>query len=203
MELDLTRLNQLRYADFKGKKSNGEAPEQPQETLIPSGDSNTPTADKIQQTAKKDAPEGLQLLQRKADEHKEALDRSLAVYKKYQENIMISSQLQTEILKGVKAGESVYTLFLKACKAISLMTSDSLFYTQLEADIKDIYGQGLLEAVPLQMELQTTEERIARLREALERDIEPRARDRIQLSIKAHEAQKAELESLIQRSTTA
>ena len=203
MELDLTRLNQLHYADFESKKSNEEAPEQPQETLIANGDSNTFIADKSPQTAKKDAPEGLRLLQRKADEHKEALVRSLAVYKKYQENIMISSQLQTEILKGAKAGESVYSLFLKACKALSLMTSNTLFYTQLETDIREIYGQGLLEAYPLQMELQTTKERIARLKEALERDIEPRARDRIQLSIKAHEAQKAELESLIQRSTTA
>lgn len=203
MELDLTRLNRLSFADFKEDKSNGEAQKTPTETLIPSGATTADTAKEKPIPSQNEATEGLNKLQRQADNRKEAIDRSLAVYQQYQHNIMISSQLHTEILKGAKEGADIYTLFLKAVKAISLMTSDSLFYTQLEGDIRTIYGQGLLEATPLQMEIQDAEERIAKLKEALERDIEPRARDRILLSIKAHEAKKAELESLIQRNTTA
>lgn len=100
--------------------------------------------------------------QREREDHQ----RSLEVYRAYQENIKASSQLQTEILKGIKAGEDVYSLFLKAAKAISLMTSNKLFYTQIEADTRAIYGAGLNYKPPLQHELQDTQERLQRLLEA-------------------------------------
>lgn len=70
----------------------------------------------------------------------EAYNRSLEVYTKYQENIRASEQLQTEILKGIKAGADIYTLFLKAAKAISLMTSNTVFYDRIAADLGGIYG---------------------------------------------------------------
>lgn len=119
MELDLTPLNEL-------AKANNERDIQALKKPL-----KTPT-------------EGLQdlhKLQRQADAKKQEIDRSLTVYKEYQKNIMISTQLQTEILKGAKAGENIHSLFLKAVKAIALMTSNSLFYNQLEADIRGIYGQ--------------------------------------------------------------
>lgn len=46
------------------------------------------------------------------------------------------------------------------------MTSNSVFYSQIEGDIKAIYGQGLLDPISLQIELQETQERLTRLREA-------------------------------------
>jgi len=119
---------------------------------------------------------------------REAHQRSLEVYKAYQENIKTSSQLQTEILKGIKAGEDVYTLFLKAAKAISLMTSNSLFYSQIEADIEAIYGRGLKEKPPLQKALQETQERLQRLLEAEQREPTGDSRERIKAAIKAHRA---------------
>lgn len=70
----------------------------------------------------------------------EAYNRSLEIYKTYQENIRASEQLQTEILKGSKAKEDIYTLFLKAVKAISLMTSNAVFYDRIAADLSSIYG---------------------------------------------------------------
>ena len=45
----------------------------------------------------------------------------------------------------------IYSLFLKAVKAISLMTSNTVFYSQLEGDIRAIYGHGLLDPLPLQI----------------------------------------------------
>ena len=104
------------------------------------------------------------------------------------EDTLDSFQLQVEILKGIKAGEDVYTLFLKAVKAISIMTSNSLFYTQTEADLKAIYGRGLREKPPLQMEIEEAQGRLQKLREAEKREDNRDSKERIQRAIKAHEA---------------
>lgn len=79
----------------------------------------------------------------------------------------------------MKAGESVYNLFLKAVKAISLMTSNSLFYSQIEADTRAIYGEGLQEQAPLQCELAEVQKRLARLRETQAEELENDSRERI------------------------
>lgn len=203
MELDLTRLNNLAFADFKREQEKKQAPESPTEPRKASGEYETIAGDKKPLETLVEGLQGIHKLQRQADAKKMDIDRSLAICKEYQQNIKTSSQLQTEILKGAKAGESVYSLLLKACKAISLMTSNSVFYSQLEGDIRAIYGQGLLDPLPLQIELQETQERLTRLREALNREIEPDAKERIQRAVKAHEAKIADLESLIQRDKTA
>lgn len=203
MELDLTRLNSLAFTDFKREQEKKQAPESPTEPRNASGEYKTIADDKKPLETLVEGLEGIHKLQRRADAKKMDIDRSLAICKEYQQNIKTSSQLQTEILKGAKAGESVYSLLLKACKAISLMTSNSVFYSQLEGDIRAIYGQGLLDPLPLQIELQETQERLTRLREALNREIEPDAKERIQRAVKAHEAKIADLESLIQRDKTA
>ena len=203
MELDLTRLNSLAFTDFKREQEKKQAPESPTEPRNASREYKTIADDKKPLETLTEGLEGIHKLQRQADAKKMDIDRSLAICKEYQQNIKTSSQLQTEILKGAKAGESVYSLLLKACKALSLMTSNSVFYSQLEGDIRAIYGQGLLDPLPLQIELQETQERLTRLREALSREIEPDAKDRIQRAVKAHEAKIADLESLIQRDKTA
>lgn len=128
--------------------------------------------------------------------------RTLDIFREYQENIKRSGQLQTEILKGVKAGESVYNLFLKAVKAVSLMTSNSLFYSQIEADIEAIYGRGLQHKPPLQKELQDTQERLQRLLEAEQREQPPDSRERIQRAIEAHRATIERLEDMIAKADT-
>ena len=114
----------------------------------------------------------------KTQREREAEQRSLEVYKTYQENIKTSSQLQTDILKGVKAGEDVFSLFLKAAKAVSLMTSNTVFYSQIEADLTAIYGRGLLYKPPLQKELQEAQTRLQRLTEAEKRETETDSRER-------------------------
>lgn len=136
--------------------------------------------------------------QREREDHQ----RSLEVYRAYQENIKASSQLQTEILKGIKAGEDVYSLFLKAAKAISLMTSNKLFYTQIEADTRAIYGAGLNYKPPLQHELQDTQERLQRLLEAEQREQPLDSRERIRAAIKAHRAAIERLEDMIAKADT-
>ena len=115
------------------------------------------------------------------------------------ENTLISSTLQTQILKGLTAGEDVYSLFLKAAKVISLMTSNSLFYSQTEEDIKAIYGRGLQEKPPLQMELKEVQERLQRLKEAEKREQDKDSKERIQRAIQAHENKATELRGMIEK----
>lgn len=45
----------------------------------------------------------------------------------------ISPQLQAEIIEGLQTGEDIYSLFLKAAQAISIMTADGAFLAQARA----------------------------------------------------------------------
>ena len=187
MELNLDRLNGLRFADFQEKQPS----KTPTDELLGAEEYKTSAE---QEHALKRQIEGLGALQRKADQNKAEIDRNLEVYRTYQENIKRSGQLQTDILKGVQAGEDIYSLFLKAVKAISLMTSNTAFYSQIEADIKNIYGIGLQLPAPLTLELMDTQERLDRLREAEQR--EPNIGS-IKRAITAHQNRIAELEKQI------
>lgn len=124
-------------------------------------------------------------------------ERIKEVYTKYQNNIKTSGTLQTEILKELKMGEDIYRLFLKAVKAISLMTSNSVFYTQSEQDIKIIYGIGLQEKVPLQIELKEVETRLKRLQEALLREDNTDDKRRIETAIKVHKEKIEKISNLM------
>ena len=187
MELNLDRLNGLRFVDFQEKQPS----KTPTEELLGTEEYKTSAE---QEHALKRQLEGLQGLQRKADQNKAEIDRNLEVYRTYQENIKRSGQLQTDILKGVQAGEDIYSLFLKAVQAISCMTSNKTFYSQVEADLISIYGIGLQQPAPLKLELMDTQKRLDRLREAEQR--EPNI-DSIKRAITAHQNRIAELEKQI------
>lgn len=148
----------------------------------------------LQSIPQKEPPEQAKILLLNTQREREDHQRSLEVYRTYQENIKTSGQLQTDILKGVQAGTDIYNLFLKAAKAISLMTSNTAFYSQIEADIKNIYGIGLQQPAPLTLELMDTKERLDRLREAEQR--EPNL-ESIKRAIKAHQNRITELEKQI------
>ena len=79
------------------------------------------------------------------------------------------------------------------------MTSNQLFKTQIEADLKTVYGRGLQEPAPLRVELGETQARLDRLREAQQRETEPDSLQRIGQAVKAHEASIAKLTELIAR----
>ena len=187
MELNLDRLNGLRFADFQEKQPS----KTPTDELLGAEEYK---ASAEQEHALKRQIEGLGALQRKADQNKAEIDRNLEVYRTYQENIKRSGQLQTDILKGVQAGDDIYSLFLKAVQAISCMTSNKTFYSQVEADLISIYGIGLQQPAPLKLELMDTQKRLDRLREAEQR--EPNI-DSIKRAIPAHQNRISELEKQI------
>lgn len=149
-----------------------------------------PVEPKTPQKAPQRATEGTETAGRLLAQYRQEKaehERTLEVYREYQKNIRESGSLRTDILKGAKAGEPPVALLLKAVKCISLMTGDTVFYSQLEGDIKSIYGAGLLEPEPLKIEIQETRERLQRLQKALERDTEPAdSKQRIERAIQAH-----------------
>lgn len=199
MELDFSKLNSLSFMDFTEIP-----PEKPSKTpskpFLGAEEYITSTKEGNGLQGQINGLEGIPILQRQADANKAERERALAVYREYQSNIKVSSQLQTDILKGAKRGEDIYSLFLKAVQAISLMTSNKLFYSQLEADIRAIYGEGLQQPQPLISELTAVQERLTRLREALQREGEPEdSRQRIQSAIKAHEARAKQLKKQIKQ----
>lgn len=189
---------------FTGEPPEKQAPESPVEPLLGAGEYETITEPQKPAERLTEGLEGQQAkklfldTQREREDHK----RSLEVYKTYQENIKTSSQLQTDILKGLKAGEDVYSLFLKAAKAIALMTSNSLFYSQIEADIEAIYGRGLQHKPPLQKALQEAQERLQRLLDAEQREPEGNSKERIKAAIKAHRAEIERLKGMITKTGT-
>jgi hypothetical protein len=189
---------------FTGEPPEKQAPESPVEPFLGAGEYKTLTEPQKPVDGLTEGLEGQQAKKLYLDAQREREDhqRSLEVYRTYQENIKTSSHLQTEILKGLKAGEDVYSLFLKAAKAISLMTSNSLFYSQIEADIEAIYGRGLQHKPPLQKELQETQTRLQRLLEAGQREQPPDNRERIQRAIEAHRAAIERLEDMIAKADT-
>lgn len=73
------------------------------------------------------APESIPHNLRKEAEERELMRQA---YKGYQENIRRSETLRSEIIKGLRKGEELGDLFLKAIECISTMTGDRAFYTQ-------------------------------------------------------------------------
>lgn len=187
--------------DFTGLFSQEEAPESPVEPLLGAGAINNPiepqkpVQGQINGLEREQAKQLFLQATREQEDHR----RNLEVYRTYQENIKTSSTLQTQILKGLKAGEDVYSLFLKAAKAISLMTSNSVFYSQTEEDLKAIYGRGLQEKPPLQIELEEVQGRLQKLIEANKREKDGDSKERIQRAIQAHKNKATELREMIEK----
>ena len=78
------------------------------------------------------------------------------------------------------------------------MTGDTVFYSQIEADVKAIYGEGLLEPEPLQIQIHEVEERLGKLQHSLTREgVSQHDKQRIQNSVQAHQKKREELLGLL------
>ena len=128
----------------------------------------------------------------------EVAELSARICREYLDNVSATDALQAEILKGIKAGEDFYHLFLKAVKAVSLMTSNPQFYNQIKRDCRTLYGGIFNNKEPLVEMLEETRDRMEKLEKAaaIEADID--ARDRITRCIDAHKEKIAELEAQIE-----
>ena len=140
---------------------------------------------------------GIRQLQREIDQANGEKQQALLVYKEYQKNIMVSSQLQSEIMKGLQAGEDIYTLFLKAMKIVALTTSNNVQYDITEQYIREIYGIGLGNPAPLEIELQKVKERLHRLEQSKANGMD--YTQSIDRAIKSHQNKVNEIEELISK----
>lgn len=115
--------------------------------------------------------------------------------KEYLKARLQCSQLQAEILKQLRAGEDIYSLFLQAMKAISLLTGEDITYTVAEKELKAVYGYGLERPPVLQTLLDEAEARLNKLRAAEQEEINKDTDDykRILGAIAAHERRTAYL----------
>lgn len=136
-------------------------------------------------------------LYREAEQQKIDHERSVAVLKKYQENIRRSGTLQSDILKGLQAGEDIHSLFLKAVEAIALMTNDNIIYSEAEQTLQTVYGVGEGEEQPLQAQLDAVEKRLYNLEESLLWYTEPGEQRRIQRAITAHKKRAEKIRELL------
>lgn len=192
---------------FSAANRENQAPRKPQDEFLEATQYEEPIEEEKPVEGKETAQNGtapfipaLTLL-RQAEQEANERERSLEICRRYQDNIRVAGGLRTDILKGVRAGEDIHTLFLKAVKAISLMTSDTLFNDQIEADIKAIYGYGLGAKAPLQIELEEVRKRLQKLTEAAQREKEHDSQQRIQAAIKRHKSRITELEELISKAS--
>ncbi len=103
-----------------------------------------------------------------------------------QANISKGERMRGELIKGLKQGESSYSLLLKAMECIAAMTGDSGIYTQAQAYLLAVYGEGLQEAEPLQMLIDQTRQRLTQLEQALQSEGDSNSKQRISEAIKAH-----------------
>ena len=109
--------------DFSKIDSLG-SPKKPADTSITTDYSELPRAPKKPAESKPEA----QSLQRKADHRKQQLAISANVLKEYQTNKRLTTELVTEITKGVQQGTDIYDLFLKAVEALAYATNDTALY---------------------------------------------------------------------------
>lgn len=125
------------------------------------------------------------------------IDHYRSPEKEYLKARLQCSQQQAAILKQLRAGESIYSLFLQAMKALSLLTGEEITYTVAEKELKAVYGYGLEAPDVLQTLLSEAGERLKKLEaaEQAEKDKTTDEYKRICGAIAAHKQRIAELEA--------
>lgn len=191
MELDLSKLNKLTTYDSIEEKKEKQ-PSQPSNLAVEpfkEGKAYKYTSKNSNAIESDITPlEGNRLLQLQANRKKQEIERKNAEKQLKEGNYLKSSTLQAEIIKGVLAGEDIYTLFLKAIDTIELLTNTTAFSNQVKEDIKAIYGRGLNIVEPLQIEMKEAERRLIALNRALSKEEEGNTKKRIKRAIEAHKS---------------
>lgn len=134
----------------------------------------------------------------KLDAEKRERERLREMYSTYQENIKRAGSCRSDVLKGIKRGEDPLALLLTAIECISLMTGDTVIYTQAKEDITAIYGWGLGYSYPLHAQLREARERLEKLEQAT---VLPEDRQRLNNAITAHKELIAKIKDQMKRNS--
>ena len=122
----------------------------------------------------------------KLNQLKQTNEKTTELYRQEQENIKKAGGLIPEITKGILAAENPLALLLKAINCIGLMTGNNVIYSQSLQDIKTVYGIGLHDPQALEIELQETDSRLAKLWAAIN-SATPEEQKNLERAIKEHE----------------
>lgn len=121
----------------------------------------------------------------------------LEIMREYQRNIKELQQIQADIMKGIQEGKAELELFLLAADGIARATHNRVFYDGVVNDIRAIYGDGLQQSKPLELELKEVQARKEKLIQAEQRQEDRKALQRIRRAIDAHERKEQELKTAI------
>ena len=126
-------------------------------------------------------------LERQQAQTKADQARAVEIYKQYQQNTILTETLDTEIIKGLQAGEPLPSLFLKAMKAFYLCKGAENALPIVEDTLLTVYGTGLKEVEVRAMQAEQIQQRIDNLKKAYTAADTDREKKRLQQAIKAHE----------------
>ncbi len=122
-------------------------------------------------------------------------------WKTYLENAHRTEELQAAVIKGAKAGESPCRLLLQCAQAISLMTDNPTFDEQIERSVRAVYGEALRNPDALEIDLEQTRDRLARITEAEAKAQSADLKEELQHAIRAHRSRIAYLEEQLKDAT--
>ena len=122
----------------------------------------------------------------KLNQLKQDNEKVAELYRQEQENIKKAGDFIPEITKGILAADNPLNLLLKAINCIGLMTGNKVFYNQSLTDIKTVYGIGLHDPQAIEIDLQETDSRLAKLWAAIN-SATPEEQKNLERAIKEHE----------------
>lgn len=112
--------------------------------------------------------------------------RLYQIFSTYQTNTERASLLRNDIARELREGRPLPAILLKAIECISLITGDTVIYTQGKEDLLAIYGWGLEEPATLELELEEVTSRLAMLSRPELQDAPADAQEHIKRAITAH-----------------
>ena len=107
-------------------------------------------------------------LARRIKRKNEEKDKQKQIFLMYTENLSKASIEQAEILKGLKAGNDIYNLFLKAIDTIELLSNNKAFSNQARENVIKVYGEQLGNKRPLEIQLEEINNRYNNIKKSLQ-----------------------------------
>ena len=185
MELDFSSL-------FSAPREPQEATPAPERVDIPQ-EPETP-AEASRETQEPPAPVRCLSLERAAEERQRVADE----YKRQQRATIATEALRTQILKGLRAGEPLPVLFLKALECAGIATGDKVLIDQGKGDFLAVYGIGLQQPEAAAVELGEVRARLDNLERAYKKEWPSvDEKKRIAAAIRAHREREAHLCGII------
>lgn len=164
MSLDFTVLENITNKTTAEEK---QAPRSPLEPLKDKVSINTSLENKEAVQGQIETQTGNNELIRRIERKNIKKSDQKQIISMYTENLSKASIQQSEILKGIKAGDDIYNLFFKAIDTIELLNNNKAFSSQAKEDIIKVYGEKLGNKRPLEIQLEETHKRYSRLKKSL------------------------------------